>query len=153
MPPCIQIAACYEWRTSIARRRPGRATWCRTSKSATAVHPAAPHRRPAADTARNSRVPTAAARIQPGQCQSGIRRCSATDRAKFRASAHLYPGIKQRIEKVDGEHADRYAENRDRGDTEHQAVVTGVDRIDQQRADARIAEHLLGDHRPVKDTS
>ena len=54
---------------------------------------------------------------------------------------------------VDDQHADRDADDRDGGDAEHEAVVAGIDGVDQQRADARIAEHLLGDDGAVEDAA
>ena len=39
------------------------------------------------------------------------------------------------------------------GDAEHEPVVAGIDGIDQERADAGIAEHLFGDDGAVEDSA
>src|SRR5215204_2995627 len=153
MPPCIRTAGYCEWQRSAARTRPGRATWCRTSRSATAAHPAAPHRHPAADRARSSRAPTTAARRRSARRRSGIRRGNATGHAGFLPSADLHPWIEQRIQKIDDEYAGRDAEDGDGGHAEHEPVVPRIDGVDQERADTRIAKYLFGDHGAVEDSA
>jgi hypothetical protein len=53
----------------------------------------------------------------------------------------------------DQQHRHGHRDDRHRGDTQYQTVVTGVHGIDQQGADTRIAEHLFGNDGAVEDSA